>query len=232
MHDRTGAGFVYIANDDTNRVFDLTFLTDTVDNTGLPHVFEHATLDGSRKYPSKSLFFNLSYQTYNTYMNASTFDRMTTYPVASLSEEQLLRYADYYTDSCLYPMIMEDESIFREEAWRYRLENADADLTIEGTVYSEMLGATTLERMAARNAMRTAFPGSIIGNDRGGLPGEIPNMTWEMLRGYHDKYYHPSNMVAFLYGDFQDYTAFGCVWNATPRSLSPLERNIGFWTQA
>ena len=24
----------------------------------------------------------------------------------------------------------------------------------------------------------------------------------------------------------------GCVWNATPRSLSPLERNIDFWTQA
>ena len=24
----------------------------------------------------------------------------------------------------------------------------------------------------------------------------------------------------------------GGVWNATPRSLSPLERNIGFWTQA
>ena len=24
----------------------------------------------------------------------------------------------------------------------------------------------------------------------------------------------------------------GCVWNATPRSWSPLERNLGFWTQA
>ena len=24
----------------------------------------------------------------------------------------------------------------------------------------------------------------------------------------------------------------GCVWNATPRSRSPLERNLGFWTQA
>src|SRR5574337_328094 len=24
----------------------------------------------------------------------------------------------------------------------------------------------------------------------------------------------------------------GCVWNATPRSLSPLERNIGFWTRS
>ena len=24
----------------------------------------------------------------------------------------------------------------------------------------------------------------------------------------------------------------GCIWNATPRSLSPVERNICFWTQA
>ena len=30
----------------------------------------------------------------------------------------------------------------------------------------------------------------------------------------------------------QDACLPGCVWNATPRSLSPLERNIGFWTQA
>ena len=220
-HEKTGAGFVYIANDDTNRVYDLTFLTDTVDNTGLPHVFEHSTLDGSKKYPSKALFFNLIYQTYNTYMNASTYDRMTTYPVASLSEEQLLRYADYYTDSCLYPMIMEDESIFREEAWRYRLENADADLTIEGTVYSEMQGAATLARRASKYALQTAFPGSLIGNDHGGLPSDIPNMTWEMLKDYHDKYYHPSNMVAFLYGDFQDYTAFLALLD---EAISPFEK--------
>ena len=117
-HERTGAQLMYIANSDTNRVFDLTFLTRAVDNTGLPHVFEHSTLDGSAKYPSKSLFFNLSYQTYNTYMNAMTSALYTTYPVASLSEEQLLRYADYYTDSCLNPMIMTDEGIFLEEAWR------------------------------------------------------------------------------------------------------------------
>ena len=65
-HDATGAKLLFIANNDTNRVFDLTFLTRATDNTGLPHVFEHATLSGSEKYPSKSLFFNLSYQTYNT----------------------------------------------------------------------------------------------------------------------------------------------------------------------
>ncbi len=207
-HERTGAQLVYIANEDTNRVYQLTFLTDAVDNKGLPHVFEHSTLDGSRKYPSKTLFFNLIYQTYNTYMNAFTTERMTSYPVASLSEEQLLRYADYYTDSCLFPRIMWDESIFREEAWRYRLEKPEDELKIEGTVYSEMQGANTLARMANLNFRRDAFPGSLTGNDYGGSTEAIPDMTWQDLQEYHNKYYHPSNMVAYLYGSFQDYTAF------------------------
>ena len=207
-HVKTGAGLMYIANEDTNRVFDLTFFTRAVDNTGLPHVFEHATLDGSEKYPSKSLFFNLGYQTYNTYMNASTYQDMTTYPVASLSEEQLLKYADYYTDSCFHPMIMKDESIFREEAWRYRLPDAESDLTIEGTVYSEMLGALTLARAAGYNNMRTALPGSYAGNVSGGDPAFIPDMTYEALKSYHDLYYHPSNCMAYLYGSFDHYEAF------------------------
>ena len=48
-HRKTGAELYYIANDDTNRAFDLTFFTDAIDSTGLPHVFEHATLSGSEK---------------------------------------------------------------------------------------------------------------------------------------------------------------------------------------
>ena len=220
-HERTGAQLIYIANDDVNRVFDLTFFTDAIDNTGLPHVFEHATLGGSEKYPSKSLFFNLSYQTYNTFMNAMTGNRTTTYPVASLSEAQLLKYADYYTDSCLHPMIMEDESIYREEAWRYRLNDADSPLTIEGTVYSEMLGAMDLQRAAVYNALRAVFPGSTIGNVSGGDPAFIPDMTWDSLRSYHDLYYHPSNCVAYLYGDFEDYTAF---LKLLDEAFAPYER--------
>ena len=207
-HDQTGAKLMYLANDDTNRTFDLTFRTQAIDNTGLPHVFEHSTLDGSEKYPSKALFFNLAAQTYNTFMNAMTYPHMTTYPIASLSEKQLLKYADYYTDSCLHPTIMQDESIYREEAWRYRLASMDDALTIEGTVYSEMLGALTLESMANANISRAAFPGSIAGNISGGDPAYIPDMTYEALCAYHNMYYHPSNCMAFLYGQFEDYTAF------------------------
>ena len=221
VHQKTGAELFYIANDDINRVFDLVFFTDPIDNTGLPHVFEHSTLDGSQKYPSKSLFFNLSYQTYQTYMNANTNTRLTTYPVGSLSEAQLLKFADYYTDSCFYPSIMTDESIYREEAWRYRLDSADAPLSIEGTVYSEMLGAMSLNRWASLNFERLLFPGSTIGNESGGLPEAIPDMTFDMLRNYHDTYYHPSNCAAYLYGSFENYTAFLSLLDGT---FSQFER--------
>ena len=207
-HQKTGAQLMYLANDDTNRVFELTFRTPAENDMGTPHVFEHATLSGSEKYPSSALFFNLSYQTYNSYMNASTYNFMTTYPVASLSEEQLLRYADYYTDSCLHPMIMEDESIYRTEAWRYEMADPDADLTIAGTVYSEMLGSYDKSSAAYYNFMKTAFPGSTKGNVSGGKPSDIPALTWQDLKDYHDKYYHPSNCLASLYGSFEHFEDF------------------------
>ena len=57
-HQKTGGSLLYIANGDTNRAFQLSFLTRPLDDTGLPHVFEHATLYGSEKYPSKTLLFN------------------------------------------------------------------------------------------------------------------------------------------------------------------------------
>ncbi len=207
-HDKTGALVMLLLNEDTNRTFDISFVTPTENDRGIPHVFEHSTLDGSKKYPSKSLFFNLTYQTYNTYMNAFTTDVMTSYPVASLSEKQLLSYADYYLDSCFNPMIYEKEDIFREEAWRYSMDSADAPLTIAGTVYSEMQGSATLDSMARLNFAKTMYPGSSRSYLYGGLPSDIPDMTWEDLKAYHTAYYHPSNSMTTLYGAIEEPEAF------------------------
>ena len=157
-HQKTGGLLLYAANEDTNRAFQLSFLTRPIDNTGLPHVFEHATLSGSDKYPSAALFMNMLNQTYNTYMNAYTTDAMTCFPVASLSEEQLLALADVYTDFCFHPMILTDESIYRTEAWRYEMSDMDDELTYNGTVYSEMLGSLDLAATALDNANRLTFP--------------------------------------------------------------------------
>ena len=207
-HQRTGAKLLWIANEDTNRLFQLTFPTRPSNDMGLPHVFEHATIFGSEKYPSTSLYFNISYQTYNTFVNAYTTDACTCYPMASLSEKQLLNLADYYVDSCFHPLIMSDEGIFRTQAWHYNLDSLDGELTYEGVVYSEMQGAMTLERMALEYANDLTFPGAALSYSYGGLPENIPEMTWEDVKAYHDKYYHPSNCLAVLYGQFEDYEAF------------------------
>ena len=222
-HVKTGAELLYIANSDTNRVFDLTFFTRAIDNTGLPHVFEHATLSGSDKYPSTSLWNNAAMQTYNTYMNAYTMDAMTSYPVASLSEAQLLKLADMYTDMCLNPRILEDESIYRTEAWRYELSDADAELTYNGTVYSEMLGARTIGRAGLLAANKVTFPGASVSYEYGGDPDVIPEMTWDELKAYHAKYYHPSNCLALLYGAYEDYTAF---LKMLDTAFAPFEREV------
>ena len=209
-HQKTGALVMYVANEDTNRVFDMVFRTPAETTMGVSHVFEHSTLGGSEKYPSHDLFFALSYQTYNTYMNAATYAVMTEYPVASLSEEQLLRYADFYTDSCLHPVIVSqnDASIFEEEAWRYELTDLEEPLTIAGTVYSEMRGTDTIDRFAQYSFNGTLFPGSTIGNDHGGDPDDIPSMVLDDITSYHAKYYHPSNSLTFLYGSLDNWQAF------------------------
>ena len=207
-HQKTGAKVLYIANADTNRAFQLTFPTRPVDDTGLPHIFEHATLSGSEKYPSTGLWFNLAYQSYQTYMNAYTTDAMTSFPVASLSEKQLLALADFYTDCCLHPLILEREDIFRTEAWRYEMEDMDSPLTLNGTVYSEMTGHSTLQQTAMDNANLVTFPGAALTYSYGGKPEAIPEMTWDALKDYQAQYYHPSNCICLLYGAFEDYTAF------------------------
>ncbi|MBR6185905.1 MAG: insulinase family protein [Clostridia bacterium] len=207
-HQKTGGKLLWIANEDTNRAFQLTFPTRPSDDTGLPHVFEHATLFGSEKYPSTSLFFNINYQTYNTLINAYTFDACTSYPVASLSETQLLGLADYYVDSCFHPLIMTDEGIFKTQAWHYNLPDLDGELTYEGVVYSEMQGAITLARAALQNANKRTFPGATLSFNQGGMPQNIPEMTYEDVKNFHDKYYHPSNCFAVLYGQIEDYAAF------------------------
>ena len=52
VHQKTGAELLYLANDDTNRVFEITFKTPAENDMGVPHVFEHATLGGSVCTPS------------------------------------------------------------------------------------------------------------------------------------------------------------------------------------
>lgn len=206
-HEKTGAQIIYVDSDDINCAFNISFRTPPLDDTGLTHVFEHSALSGSEKYPSRTLAFNLMNQSYITYMNASTSSANTSYMISSLSDEQLYNLADYYLSGVFDTMIYTDPSIKEREAWHYELDSPESELTLSGTVYTEMKGSQNESTSAYINAKRSFYPGSPISYNPGGDPEHIPELENEDMIEYHSKYYHPSNSLTTLYGDM-DYKKY------------------------
>lgn len=231
-HDKTGALVMCVSNDDINRAFQISFRTPAYDDTGLTHVFEHSALSGNEKYPSSTLAFKIMQQIYCTYMNATTAQNNTNYTMASLSEEQLYNLADYYMSSAFEPLIYSDPSIKEREAWHYELDSPEAELTLAGTVYSEMQGAVSdITTAAYNNYKRTMYPGSPASHISGGDPAAIPELTNEDMIEYHDEYYVPSNSVTYLYGDL-DYEPFLALFDSYFSKYEKREVNIDLSVEA
>ena len=200
-HEKTGALLCHIANDDTNRAFTIAFHTPVMTDTGLPHVFEHAALGGSEKYPDPNLVFSMMYGTYSSHMNAYTSTTYTAFQTASLSEEQLLSNMDVYLDGVFHPLLLSDPHAMMRDAYRYELQDAEGELSLQGVVYSEMLGAMSHTRMTNLRLRRLLWPGSYTGSLSGGMPDRIPDMKWQDLKDFHACYYTPGNSLTVLYGD-------------------------------
>ncbi len=202
-HEKTGSVLYWLANDNIDRSYMMAFRTPINDNTGMPHVFEHATLGGSGKYPGANTFFEMGSKTSNTFLNAMTGQYYTMYPMASTSEEQLLKYVDYYMNGLTDPLAVENPYALMREAYRYELPDADSEITLQGVVYSEMLGALNQSRWANYNFNRMLWPNSYVTTVSGGDPDYIPDLTIEAVKAFHDKYYHPSNASMYLTGDVE-----------------------------
>ena len=200
VHDKTEGPVVWIANDDTERSFLIGFRTHYDNDKGVPHVFEHAALSGSESYPDPQLFFNMISNTCQTEMNATTYVDRTLYKCASISDKQLLKFADVYLAGVFEPLVVTDEHAMKREAYRYQMDSADGDLELVGTVYSEMLGNYYASE-SGYVTQRLAYPGSWYGTCTGGKPGVIETMTQQDLIDFHNTYYQPSNALTLLYGD-------------------------------
>lgn len=201
-HKKSGARIALLSNDDENKVFHIGFRTPPQDSTGLPHILEHSVLCGSKKFPVKDPFVELCKGSLNTFLNAMTYSDKTVYPVASCNDADFQNLMDVYLDAVLHPNIYEKEEIFRQEGWHYELEDVDGELTINGVVYNEMKGAfSSPEDVLDREIMAALFPDTPYGNESGGNPDVIPQLTWEQFLEFHKKYYHPSNSYIYLYGN-------------------------------
>lgn len=201
-HKKSGAKIAVISNDDDNKVFYIGFRTPPEDSTGVPHIIEHTVLCGSKQYPVKDPFVELVKGSLNTFLNAMTYPEKTIYPVASCNKKDFQNLMSVYMDAVFHPNIYQQEEIFKQEGWHYELEEEQAPITINGVVYNEMKGAfSSPDDVIQREILNSLFPDTAYGNESGGDPEHIPDLTYESYLDFHRKYYHPCNSYIYLYGD-------------------------------
>ena len=199
-HKRTGAELLTLSNDDENKVFGITFKTPPEDSTGVAHILEHSVLCGSRSYPVKEPFVELLKGSLHTFLNAMTFPDKTVYPVASQNLKDFYNLVDVYLDAVLFPLIT--ENTFRQEGWHYELEASQGPLTYKGVVFNEMKGAySSPASVLGKAVQQSVYPDNTYGVNSGGDPAKIPDLTYYYFKGFHTRYYHPSNARIVFYGD-------------------------------
>src|SRR6267143_1765485 len=199
-HVATGAELISLLNADENKVFGGSFGTPPSDSTGVAHILEHSVLCGSRKYPIKEPFVELLKSSLNTFLNAMTFPDKTCYPVASQNVQDFYNLIDVYLDAVFHPRLT--PQIFQQEGWHYELDAPDAPLVYKGVVFNEMKGNySSPDSMLRELSQQSLYPDITYGLDSGGDPRHIPDLTYELLKEFHGKHYHPSNAKLFFYGD-------------------------------
>lgn len=201
-HKKSGARIAILSNNDDNKVFYIGFRTPPEDETGVPHIIEHTTLCGSKKFPVKDPFIELAKGSLNTFLNAMTYQDKTVYPIASCNDQDFKNLMDVYLDAVFNPNITKYEEIFKQEGWHYELTGKDDELKINGVVYNEMKGAySSPDEVLSSQIYRSLFPDNTYSKDSGGNPEYIPKLTYEAYLDFYHKYYHPSNSYIYLYGD-------------------------------
>ena len=202
-HERSGARHIHIASGDDNNAFAVAFLTIPQDSTGVAHILEHISLCGSRRFPVRDPFFSMIPRSLSTFMNAFTSYDWTAYPISTRNAKDYRNLIDVYLDCTFFPRLL--ESSFKQEGHRLEFEELDdsnSPLKIKGIVYNEMKGAMADPRAIMGRAVgRALYPDLTYANNSGGDPRAIPDLTYEELKAFHARHYHPSNALFYTYGN-------------------------------
>lgn len=202
-HRGTGARHMHFASGNTENVFLVGLKTLPFDNTGVAHILEHTALCGSEKYPVRDPFFMMIRRSLNTFMNAFTSSDWTAYPFASKNKKDFRNLLEVYLDAVFFARL--DEMDFLQEGHRLEFtepDNSDSALTYKGVVYNEMKGAMSSPvSQLWQTLTRHLYPTTTYHYNSGGDPEQITDLSYEALKAFYAKHYHPSNAVFFTFGD-------------------------------
>ena len=203
QHIKTGALHYHMESDNTENVFLVAFRTVPMDSTGVAHILEHTALCGSKKYPVRDPFFMMIRRSLNTFMNAFTSSDWTAYPFASQNKKDFNNLLDVYLDAVFFTRL--DELDFLQEGHRVEFKdanNADSDLEYKGVVFNEMKGAMSSPvSVLWQEVSKYLYPTSTYHYNSGGEPQDIPDLSYQQLKDFHQTHYHPSNAIFMTFGD-------------------------------
>ena len=206
-HLATGARHLHFSTDNTENVFLVGLKTVPTDNTGVAHILEHTALCGSEKYPVRDPFFMMIRRSLNTFMNAFTSSDWTAYPFASKNKKDFNNLLEVYLDAVFFSRL--DEMDFLQEGHRLEFEKTDdpeSKLCFKGVVYNEMKGAMSSPvSQLWQTLTRHLYPTTTYHYNSGGDPEHITSLSYEDLKSFYRKHYHPSNAVFLTFGDIPAY---------------------------
>lgn len=203
VHEPSGARILHIANDDPENLFCLSFQTLPSSSNGVAHILEHTVLCGSDKFPVKDPFFAMTRRSLNTYMNALTGQDFTCYPASSQVEKDFYNLLSVYLDAVFHPELKHVS--FLQEGHRLEFKDPkdkEGPIQFQGVVYNEMKGAmSSIESRLWEALIKHLTPDLPYAYNSGGSPKEIPSLTYEGLKEFHQEFYHPSRCLFFFYGN-------------------------------
>ncbi|RIB04355.1 peptidase M16C associated-domain-containing protein [Gigaspora rosea] len=203
-HEATGAEHLHIARDDDNNVFGVGFSTPPMSSSGTPHILEHTTLCGSKKFPVRDPFFKMLNRSLANFMNAFTANDYTIYPFSTTHLLDYENLRDVYMDATFHPYLRELD--FKQEGWRLEHQiphDRATPLQFKGVVYNEMKGQMSdAGYLYYSRVQQYMYPGTAYGYNSGGEPRNITDLTHQELLDFHKSHYHPSNAKFYTYGNF------------------------------
>ncbi|MBF13839.1 MAG: hypothetical protein CMF46_05710 [Legionellales bacterium] len=202
QHKTLNTMHYHLQCDDPNNTFWVNLSTIPTDSTGVAHILEHLALCGSQRYPVRDPFF-MMYRRSMADMNAMTSSDWTAYYFSTPNRKDFTNLLDVYLDAVFFPTL--DPMDFKQEGWRLEFERSDdpsSELCYRGIVYNEMKGALSAPTARLHHALSAAiFPTTTYRHESGGDPAVIPELTYDQLKAFHAKHYHPSNATFYTYGD-------------------------------
>lgn len=212
VHEETGAKLLWLATTDTNKMFSVAFKTLPTDDTGVFHILEHSVLCGSQKYPLKEPFVELLKSSVNTFLNAMTYADKTVYPIASRNEKDFLNLTSVYLDAVFRPQLHYNSNIFYQEGWNLLVDENCENPQLNGVVYNEMKGVeASIDSIIINKLTKAVYPDTCYGRTFGGDTKKIPELTYEVFKETHEKFYNPANAIFYLEGDMNTEPVFNMI---------------------